>query len=152
MPVSPRCSGSRKRTGKVSVLATCSILDTSSLTSAIALVREQLEDDSLPPPALAPAAVKQEEDEVESLPSLPDALDVLSSELLFEHHSEQSDASNDGGTQAPIPIVTPARKSNLLEEAEEVEAYHYRPGHSDDFDLFDGGLLRAHDDAVLKHL
>ena len=44
-------------------------------------------------------------------------------------------------------------KSNAGEEHGENETYHYRSGISDDFDLFDGGLLRsAREDEVLKNL
>ena len=55
-----------------------------------------------------------------------------------------------------LPNVTPKRNSNVEEatiDKEEAETRHYQSGLTEDFDLFDGGLLRAtEDDEVLKNL
>ena len=51
-----------------------------------------------------------------------------------------------------IPIVTPVRSSNAGFSPVIDETYYYRSGFCDDFDLFDGELLRATDDEVLKNV
>ena len=108
---------------------------------------------------------------------MPNAIEeVLSYESLAQRSYEDAPSlvpRKSGKTYAPgktvprkretipviqsIPIVTPVRSSNagfspVIDETN----YYYRSGFSsgylDDFDLFDGELLRATDDEVLKNV
>ena len=105
---------------------------------------------------------------------LPNAIEeVLSYESLAQRSYEDAPSlvpRKSGKTYAPgktvsrttipviqsIPIVTPVRSSNAEFSPVIDETYYYRSGFSsgfsDDFDLFDGQLLRATDDEVLKNV
>ena len=103
------------------------------------------------------------DDYFESVPSdpLPNVLDTLSSESSSElavkrdakrRPSEKEKVAVCRNDFEPSVIVTPVKSDAEEDDDDEYETYHYRSGLSDDFDLFDGGLLRATEDEVLKDL
>lgn len=73
---------------------------------------------------------------------LPDVLDVLSSEQLVTAPISKK-------IKIQAAIVTPVKHE--AEDDYEDGADRYRNGISDDFDLFDGELLRATEDEVLDN-
>ena len=103
------------------------------------------------------------DDDFESVPSdpLPNVLDTLSSELSPELAAKRDAKRRQPEKEKvvvcrndfePSAIVTPVKSNAEEEDDDECKTYHYRSGLSDDFDLFDGGLLRATEDEVLKNL
>ena len=77
---------------------------------------------------------------------LPHILDVLSLDVLCSDELEMKI-----GSPISNPIVTPVKHDAEDDDCNR-EAYHHRSDISDDFDLFDGELLRAtEDDEVLAH-
>lgn len=96
-----------------------------------------------------------DDDDDSAEPLLPDVLDVLSSEVM--PHAAKSFPS-DTQMEPPrlsssYPIVTPVKQQNTEDDDCEESTYSYcRSGISDDFDLFNGALLRASEDEVLANV
>ena len=86
---------------------------------------------------------------------MPDVLDVLSSEVMpHAANSFPSDTQMEPPRRSSsYPIVTPVKQQNTEDDDCEESTYSYsRSGISDDFDLFNGALLRASDDEVLANV